>query len=207
VLSIDFEDLKNRLLWEWFILLYGARLYDVYNDFLDTKIRLDNYKAINRPRFKVGFDAEEKALYDRLLTLKRKLAEAEWKSMWSFPARKSYEREYLVLQNNFRALTLQQWTLGLQPMREKIKNRWAYIKKYENWLIVKVDIDKYDWIDHLAEFEISKTDETAFWEWKNDDRNLKSILKKLGLSKNKIVGWWSRKLFLQNWIDYTHFFT
>lgn len=208
ILEIQFESLKKALEEEWFDILYQARIYDVYNDFYDPEVRLDTFKAINRNRFKVGRSSSDSEIYQRLLTLKRKLKEGE--SAWhiaGIEARKAFELEYLITQWNFRYLAMSQNAIGLQPFREKIKNRWAYIKTFEKeGVTVKVDIDKYDEIPHLAEIEISKTDGTRFGENKGDEKFLRKLLKKLWLEKLEMVWWGSRKLFAHYKIDYFHFF-
>lgn len=209
VLDIDFDDFTNRLKWEWFTELYRGRIHDVYNEFHDPEIRLDNFKAINRNRFKVWKIEWVDDIYQRLFTLKRKLneEETEWK-IGKIDARKAFELEYLITQWNFRYFAMSQNAIWLQPFREKVKNRWAFMKEFKKeWVTVKVDIDKYEGIPYIAEFEISRHDWKKFGDTEADIKLLDKILKQLWVEGNDKVWWWSRKLFEYYNKKYFYFFT
>jgi len=107
------------------------------------------------------------------------------------------------------ALYTFQW-IGFQPQREKIKYRWAYKLERDDGVIIKVDIDKYSWIPHIAELELSRINKEGewviFWDTKKDEHIVQEVLKSLWLEKHKIVWWWSRKLHIKNNIAYPTIF-
>ena len=203
VLDINIKKLQWRLLKLWYTQIYETMIHDVYNDFLDTEKRLDNTKAIHRNRYKVN----DNSFWDPLLTLKKKWKEWE-QTLAGYDARICYEREYVIKRLRQALYTFQ--SIWLQPQREKIKYRWAYKIEREDWVVVKVDIDKYAGIPYIAELEISRVDNKwngkEFWKEEKDATIVHDILRWLGLSKYKIVWWWSRKLHIEFWVPYSTIF-
>lgn len=194
ILSVDKEDLSQKLTAMWAERVFWGLVEDQYYDYPD--LRLDRWgedKSSFRVRKKTHTGGKKKDEIDYYYTIKRK--EETPKNMKETDPRDCLENEFKIFNETFDQFDSVLTNFWLRKSRRKVKKRLSYALDYQFWgkvHQVKFDIDDYDqYLDSKWKRKIPTLLEIEC----EDKRLLRHLIVKLWLSDYKTLNKGSRDLF------------